>query len=83
MEQKEKVIRLSKRLMENLEALLNTGDWNESSTLKDSHRRIGNIRDEIQELTKKLSTDEEKSINNEKNLIDNKGEFLDFEDTLS
>lgn len=83
MEQKEKVIRLSKRLIENLEALLNTGDWNESSTLKSSHRRIGNIRDEIQGLTKRLSANKKEQVNNKENLIDSKNKLLDFEDTLS
>jgi Dot/Icm secretion system protein IcmQ len=55
--EKEKVLKLSKKLVEDLEELLDTGDWKKSPFLNVMSKRLGIIRDKAQELTEELTNE--------------------------
>lgn len=66
--EKENVIKLSNEIVKELEKLLSTGDWEKSLFLRTMAKRIGNIRDDAQELVEDLMEEEdENSPANDKN----------------
>jgi Dot/Icm secretion system protein IcmQ len=60
--QKENLLKLSQQLVNDLDKLLETGNWEESLFLRAMSKSINAIREEAQELKEKLASDEATTI---------------------